>query len=263
MNIVKNKKMEEKQELKKSLTSILIIALLMLGTIFYLYTNSLKSQLKEQTNLVSSLNDTVKIWKDKDGLNHAKIEVIKTSSNKDFINLQSKDKEIVELQQLVKQYKKQLSKPGSSATNFTSETKIDNSFGIKKDTIETKVVGNDTIKLHKYEYDISLKDKKGIEWVSGKAVATKDSLHLEQKIINKYSVIIGEESQGWFKPKKPFVEVINLNPFSETTKVKTYQVETKPIKKIGIGPGVYYGIGNSFQPQVFVGIGIQYNFIRL
>jgi len=260
MNIVK---MEEKQKLKKSLTLILIIVLLMLGTIFYLYTNNLKSQLKEQTNLVSSLNDTIKIWKDKDGLSHTKIEVIKTQSTKDFISLKSKDKEIIALQEVVKKYKKQLSKPGNSATNFSSTTTISNSFGIKKDTIEIKVVGNDTIKLQKYEYDISLKDKKGIEWVTGNAIVTKDSLYLEQKIINDYTVIIGEESQGWFKPKKPFVEVTNLNPFSETTKLKTYQVETKPIKKIGIGPGVYYGIGNSFQSQVFIGIGIQYNFIRL
>jgi len=255
--------MEEKQELKKSLVSILIIVLLMLGTVFYLYTNSLKSQLKEQTNLVSSLNDTIKVWKDKDSLNHAKIEVIKTSSTKDFINLKSKDKEIIALQETVKKYKKQLSKPGSSVTNFTSETKIDNSFSTKKDTVETKVVGNDTIKTHKYLYDIELKDKKEKIWVTGNAVATKDSLHLTQKIINEYSVIIGEESQGWFKPKKPFAEVINLNPFSETTKLRTYQVEIKPIKKISIGPGVYYGIGNNFQPQVFIGIGIQYNFIRL
>ena len=97
----------------------------------------------------------------------------------------------------------------------------------------------------------------------GNAIARKDSLHLNQKIINEYSVVIGEESQGWFKPKKTFVEVINLNPFSETTKLRTYQVESKPIKRIGIGPGVYYGIGFNFQSQVFVGIGVQYNLFRI
>ncbi len=242
---------------KMKITFGIILGFILLAFITYKCNNDKNQSKMEQT----ILNDNQKTFKDKDSLSHTTNNVIE-GKTKDFIDLQVKDKEINELQELVKKYKKQLANKGN-ATNFTSETKIDNSFGIKKDTIEIKVVGNDTMKLHKYEYDISLKDKKGIEWVSGKAVATKDSLHLEQKIINKYSVIIGEESQGWFKPKKPFVEVINLNPFSETTKVKTYQVETKPIKKIGIGPGVYYGIGNNFQPQVFIGIGIQYNFIRL
>ena len=44
--------------------------------------------------------------------------------------------------------------------------------------------------------------------------------------------------------------------------LKTYQVQSKPIRKIGLGPGVYYGIGSNFQFQPFIGIGIQYNLIR-
>ena len=251
---------EEQKEFDDSLKKGKRIFLIMLciGLLLLLYTCFNKNDNSKLVNPI--LNDNQKTFKDKDSLNHTTNNVIESKA-KDFIDLEVKDKQIIELQELVKKYKKQLASKGS-ATNFTSETKIDNSFSIKKDTIETKIVDNDTIKTHKYLYDILLKDKKEKVWVIGNAIATKDSLHLTQKIINEYSVIIGEESQGWFKPKKPFVEVINLNPFSETTKLRTYQVETKPIKKIGIGPGVYYGIGNNFQPQVFIGIGIQYNLIR-
>ena len=250
---------EEQKEfnlaLKKMKISFSVIILLLLISFITYKCNNDNSKLTK-----TIVNDNQVTFKDKDSLNHTKNNVIE-GNTKEFIDLQVKDKEINELQELVKKYKKQLYNKGN-ATNFTSETKVNNSFSIKKDTVETKIINNDTIKLHKYIYDINLKDNKGVEWITGNAVATKDSLHLQQKIINKYSVIIGEESQGWFKPKKPFVEVINLNPFSETTKVKTYQVETKPVKKIGIGPGIYYGIRNSFQSQVFIGVGVQYNLIR-
>ena len=51
----------------------------------------------------------------------------------------------------------------------------------------------------------------------------------------------------------------NNKIIGSVTHVVVNDVKTK---KIGIGPGVYYGIGSNFQSQVFVGAGIQYNFIR-
>lgn len=242
---------EFNDSLKKGSRVFLIVAIIAL--FFLLYTCYNRNDNSKLVNPI--LNDNLKTFKDKDSLNHTTNNVIESKAT-DFIDLEVKDKQIVELQQLVKKYKKELSKKGS-ATNFTSQTKIDEIFGIKKDTIYVKIKDNHTIKLHQYEYDINLKD-----WVKGTAFANKDSLKLKLNIKNEYSVIIGEESQGWFKPKKPFVEVINKNPYSETIQLKTYQVQTKPIRKIGIGPGVYYGIGSNFQFQPFIGIGIQYNFIR-
>ena len=52
--------------------------------------------ISEKTNLISSLNDTIKIWKDKNGISHSKTEVIKTSSISDFLKQNVKDKETKE-----------------------------------------------------------------------------------------------------------------------------------------------------------------------
>jgi len=236
-----------------SLSWAIIISLLIVKDCQH---KNLKQNLIEQTGLVSSLNDTIKIWKDKDSLSHSKIEVIKTSNTKNFINLKSNDKEVQELQKLVKSYGDKLKKQGS-VTIFSSNTNVDTTIVTKVDTID---ILKDKLIIKKPLYYSSF-NLKG--WVTGITKATEDSIQINLKVKNEYSVIIGEESQGWFKPKKPFVEVINKNPYSETIKLKTYQVEITPIKKIGVGAGVYYGVGSDFQSQVFVGVGIQYNFIRL
>ena len=223
----------------------IILGIILLAFITYKCSNDSNQSKMEQT----ILNDNQKTFRDKDSLSHTTNNVIEGKA-KDFIDLEVKDKEIIALQELVKKYKKQLANKGN-ATNFTSETKYDTIY-------ETKIK-RDTIILSKNTIMDSIHNK----WINTTFGFDKGNTVFTLKLKNEYSVIIGEESQGWFKKKKPFVEVINLNPYSETTKLKTYQVETKPIKKIGIGPGVYYGIGNNFQPQVFIGIGIQYNFIRL
>ena len=230
---------------KMKVTFGIILGIILLAFITYKCSNDSNQSKMEQT----ILNDNQKTFRDKDSLSHTTNNVIE-GKVKDFIDLEVKDKEIIALQELVKKYKKQLANKGN-ATNFTSETKYDTIY-------ETKIK-RDTIILSKNTIMDSIHNK----WINTTFGFDKGNTVFTLKLKNEYSVIIGEESQGWFKKKKPFVEVINLNPYSETTKLKTYQVETKPVKKIGIGPGVYYGIGNSFQPQVIIGIGIQYNFIRL
>mgnify|MGYP000078317186 CR=1 FL=1 len=217
--------------------------------------NNHKTKEQEQIELVEALNDTLKTWKDKDSLSHAKIQVIETYNPKDFINIKSNDKEVQELQKVVKTYQDKLNKQGS-VTIFNSNTNIDTKVPTKVDTI---YVPKDGLVVKKTVYNSSF-NLGG--WVVGTTKATEDSTQVSLKVKNEYSVIIGEESQGWFKPKKPFVEVINKNPYSETDKLRTYQVQTPAVKRFGIGPFVGYGIGSNFNAGVFVGVGLQYNLIK-
>lgn len=241
---------------KMKLTFGIILGFILLAFITYKCNNDKNQSKMEQT----ILNDNQKTFRDKDSLSHTTNNVIEGKA-KDFIDLEVKDKEIIALQELVKKYKKQLANKGS-ATQIKTITKYDTIFQRDiSDVFTNNRITKDSIK--KILSDFNFRDSINNNWINTTFGYSMGNINYSLVVKNEYSVIIGEESQGWFKPKKPFVEVINLNPYSETTKVKTYQVETKPIKKIGIGPGVYYGIGNSFQPQVFVGIGIQYNFIRL
>ncbi|HPQ78828.1 MAG TPA: hypothetical protein PLG47_00020 [Candidatus Dojkabacteria bacterium] len=232
---------------------VVFIAILVVIIVILYFTNiSYQKEAKENANLVISLNDTLKTWKDKDSLSHTKIQIIETERTKDFLSLQSKDEEIIKLQKTVKQYEKQIKNQGS-VTNFTSETKI-----ITKDSLVTdSVCGKCSFHFSNsnpwYSVDAS---------VSPTETPNQLSLSLDLKVKNEYSVIVGEEKQGLFKKPKPFVEVLNHNPYSETESLRTYQVSNKVrVKRFGIGPNISVGF-NDKGFSWFIGIGLQYNLIR-
>jgi hypothetical protein len=220
-----------------------------------------RNKAKENENLIEALNDTIVIWRDKDSLSNSKIQTLKTEKVKDFLKIKSKDKQITDLQDVVKKYQSEL-KNGGSVTNFTSVTNV-NSKGktqvIPKDSVKV----GDVIEMYPtYKYDFVktgdyLKEKDFV-WVTGHVESNRDDTEVSTQIINKYSVILGEESQGWFKPRKPFALVKNYNPFSETTELRTYEVSRPAYKPFGISGFVGYGVGIDFQPQPFIGVGITY-----
>lgn len=236
----------------KWIEAVCIAILVVIIAILYFTNISYQKEAKENANLVISLNDTLKTWKDKDSLSHTKIQIIETERTKDFLSLQSKDEEIIKLQKTVKQYEKQIKNQGS-VTNFTSETKI-----ITKDSLVTdSVCGKCSFYFSNsnpwYSVDAS---------VSPTETPNQLSLSLDLKVKNEYSVIVGEEKQGLFKKPKPFVEVLNHNPYSETESLRTYQVSNKVrVKRFGIGPNISVGF-NDKGFSWFIGIGLQYNLIR-
>ena len=231
---------------------VFIVILMVIIAILYFTNISYQKEAKENANLVISLNDTLKTWKDKDSLSHAKVQIIETERTKDFLSLQSKDEEIIKLQKTVKQYEKQIKNQGS-VTNFASETKI-----ITKDSLVTdSVCGKCSFYFSNsnpwFSVDASIYPTK---------TSNQLNLSLDLKVKNEYSVIVGEEKQGLFKKPKPFVEVLNHNPYSETENLKTYQVSNNVrVKRFGIGPNISAGLdGKGF--SWFIGIGLQYNLIR-
>lgn len=236
----------------KWIEAVCIAILVVIIAILYFTNISYQKEAKENANLVISLNDTLKTWKDKDSLSHTKIQIIETERTKDFLSLQSKDEEIIKLQKTVKQYEKQIKNQGS-VTNFTSETKI-----ITKDSLVTdSVCGKCSFYFSNsnpwYSVDAS---------VYPTETPNQLSLSLDLKVKNEYSVIVGEEKQGLFKKPKPFVEVLNHNPYSETESLRTYQVSNKVrVKRFGIGPNISVGF-NDKGFSWFIGIGLQYNLIR-
>ena len=215
-----------------------------------------KRQLEIQRNLIASLNNETQIWRDKDSLIHAKVEIIQTETVKEFLVIKAMDENIKQLQNEVKKFKKYLNNSGS-VTNISSNTNIDTVFPtiIKvRDTIRTK----DTIKIFpEYTSTFNLKD-----YVFGNIKATKDNTSIHLKIKNDYSIILGEESQGFFKKPKTFAEVINKNPYSDLLNVKTFQIIPKSVKRFGIGPVVGGGFDQDWKFQPFIGIGFQYSLIN-
>ena len=237
---------------EKFLVGLLALIFLFSGlTILYIGHN----EDQKSKNFIKSLQDSIQTYKNKEGKEVAKISTI-NSSIKDFIDLQSKDKEIQELQKLVKEYKNKLKNQGS-VTKFSNNTKVETKT-ITKIEYDTIIVNNIQEIYPKYKSDFNLKG-----WIAGDIIASKDSTNINLEVYNEYSVIIGEESQGWFKPKKTFVEVINHNPYSSTEKLRTYQVEKPKNKLFSIGPYIGIGVNQEGKFIPSVGIGLQYNIFKL
>lgn len=239
------------------ITSIVSIVLIIILSFFIVRSCNQDKIISEKTNLISSLNDTIKIWKDKNGISHSKTEVIKTSSVNDFLKQNVKDEETKELQNTVKKDKNRLGKQGS-VTKFNGIIEFEKEIPTLRDTI---YIPKDGLVIKKPVYNSSF-DMDG--WVVGSIKASEDSTKINLKVKNDYTVIIGEEKTGFLGlgKRKPFVEVTNKNPYSETTSLKTYQVENYKIKRFGVGPNISYSLGANGQLYPTFGIGLQYNVIR-
>ena len=236
----------------KWIREVFIAILMVIIAILYFTNISYQKEAKENANLVISLNDTLKTWKDKDSLSYAKIQIIETERTKDFLSLQSKDEEIIKLQKTVKQYEKQIKNQGS-VTNFASETKITTKDSLVTDSVCGKCSFYFSNSNPWYSVDASIYPTK---------TPNQLSLSLDLKVKNEYSVIVGEEKQGLFKKPKPFVEVLNHNPYSETESLKTYEVSNNVrVKRFGIGPDISAGLDDKGFSW-YIGFGLQYNLIK-
>ena len=239
-------------KISKTLVYIIIAAILLLlfeGVVVYRFSNKSKA---EDKSLIGSLNAELTTWKDKDSLSHAKIQIIETEKTKDFLSLQSKDEEIIKLQKTVKQYEKQIKNQGS-VTNFTSETKISTKDSLVTDSVCGKCSFYFSNSNPWFSVDASIYPTE---------TSNQLSLSLDLKVKNEYSVIVGEEKQGLFKKPKPFVEVLNHNPYSETESLRTYQVSTPKLKRWGVGPQIGFGLNSNFTTGAYVGIGLHYSFFN-
>lgn len=231
------------------------IVLLISSILLFKYCNK-KSTDKQITNTVNSLNDTLTKKND----TTSSISVITTSSIKEFTELHIKDSIIQDLQKLVNQYKNKL-EAGSSVTSTKIETKINTVHKTKiidlghEDFVSDSLAAvNDTIVkfLRVYPtYEDSIKN----EWIDYSTIINKDSAIMKLKVNNSYSTIVGV-NKG-----KPFVDIINHNPYSTVTSIRSYQVTLPKPKKWGIGGSVgvtYYS--NKAQP--YIGVGLNYDFIK-
>lgn len=238
--------------LKKWLPYIVIIILLIL---LIKTCNGRLADKKESKAFIAALEDTVSHYKNKHGQDVATISVLKASSTKDFLKLKSKDVEIQELQQVVKDYKSKLKKPGSSVTNITGVTRVDTVTITKVTPKDTVIV--DGITYVYPEYSDSLINA----WIEYRASMNRDSAKLNLKITNKYSVIIGQEG-GLFKKKRAFVDVINYNPYSTVEKVRTFQVSQPKPKRFGLGVSVGMAVNPDLKLTPYLGVGVHYNLIK-
>lgn len=238
---------------KKSDANLIKICLVTIAVLLFLLFKSCDANkdLQIENTAYEALTDSLKTWKDQQGLSHSEKQIIETKDTKSFLELQTKDKEILRLQAVVKEYKKKLGKSGSVAY-VKGETVVD--------TFYTKPV---VVYKDQLFYKDSIQNK-WIDWRYKVTRGAKDTVSFKLKMNYEYAVIYKEKDNGWFKKATPYAEVVNYNPYSSTLSLTTYRV-VKDVrrKRIHVGPVIAYGIGYGFVPQVFVGFGANLSLIQL
>jgi hypothetical protein len=225
---------------------VLVAALILVATLYF----NEKNLRAEQETLIEGSLAELQVWKNKDGENVAKIQVLETSNAKTFLALESQNEAIQQLQRLVKENRKLFKDSNGTAGVITSETDI-NAGGV---TEVTEDVDNDPI------YSATIEDK----WYKINSRATKDSTTISLKTYHNLSIVVGSESQGFFKKKKTFATAKDANPYSNITDMRIYNVTQKQ-KNFIVGPYVGYGltkVGNTINTGFQVGIGVTYKLIE-
>ena len=189
---------------------------------------------KENSKLIESLNDSISYYKDVEGVLHSKISVIEDDY---FLKLKLKDKEIVELQSLVKKYKNV-----KSATIIKTETKIVEKI-VNKTILDT--ISNTPI----YKSSFNLKD-----YIWGDIVAKKDTTDIKINIKNDFNIVTYKEKG------KLVLDVSDKNPYSITKSQRSY-INLPKQKKFGLGVNVGYGISKSGLSP-YIGLGVNYNILN-
>lgn len=202
--------------------------------------------MKAKDALIAALSDTLKVVRQSDSSSKATIAVIQTEKARDFLQLQTKDKEVQELQKLVKDYKNVL-QAGSSVTKGLIETLADLKTQkpptiIKRDTV---VVDSGTVEIYP-TYEDSVVNK----WVKVKGIMSKDSSDFKIAVNNEFTAVMGYDK----KNKAPFIEYHLLNPYSTMKTLRSYQVSIPKPKKWVVGAGIGYGFGTEFKHQPFIGV---------
>lgn len=230
------------------ITIIFIVILLMRGC-------NAQQQLASNETMNVALKDSLKTWKDKEGNFKANITLLENENSQYFTNWTTADSTVVKLQKLVKQYESKIKGRGS-VTVIETDAKIDIVAPSQTSGFTTV---HDTVYAN-YKSDFNIKG-----WVWGTVSATKDSTTIGMRFKEEIDVAIGTEKTGFLGLGKgrPFAEVTLHNPFNTVSTLRAYSTKPAPAKRFGIGPVVAYGVGPGFIPGVFVGVGVNWNIIKL
>lgn len=208
---------------------------------------TLKQEKKENNNTIDNLTAGIFTYHLKDGRQAAKIAAFEAANLKSLLALESKDSTIQELQKETKRYKKQI-KNGGGVVVIEGNTNMGG-------TVITNPIFN--VDGSKPVYRFTSVN----EWVSLSGISKSDSTSFNLSVRNKYTVALGYEKKNLFSKAKPFAEVTNANPYTETETIRAFITSSTRVKRWGIGLQGGYGMGKEGFGG-YVGVGISYNFIR-
>ena len=213
---------------------IICIALIIIFIIFAF--KRCKNDIREFSNIdkLESLTDSIKYYKDNYNVLHSRISIIEADN---FTKIKSKDKDIQELQELVKKYKNV-----QAATVIKTETKVVEKI-VNKPIFDT--ISRETAYYSKFDLD-------GFVW--GEIIAKKDSTDLILNIRNDFNIV------SHYDKGKLVLDVSDKNPYTVTKSQRSY-INLPKQKKWGLGINAGYGVSKSGLSP-YIGLGVNYNLIN-
>ena len=213
---------------------IICIVLIIIFVIFAF--KKCKNDIREfsNTDKLESLTDSIKYYKDNYNVLHSRISIIEADN---FTKIKSKDKDIQELQELVKKYKNV-----QAATVIKTETKVVEKI-VNKPIFDT--ISRDTAYYSKFDLD-------GFVW--GEIIAKKDSTDLILNIRNDFNIV------SHYDKGKLVLDVSDKNPYSVTKSQRSY-INLPKQKRWGLGINAGYGVSKSGLSP-YIGLGVNYNLIN-
>lgn len=188
----------------------------------------------EYDNMVDYTKDSLQYYKDNYNVLHSRISIIEADN---FTKIKSKDKDIQELQELVKKYKNV-----QAATVIKTETKVVEKI-VNKPIFDT--VSKETAYYSKFDLD-------GFVW--GEIIAKKDSTDLILNIRNDFNIV------SHYDKGKLVLDVSDKNPYSITKSQRSY-INLPKQKRWGLGINAGYGVSKSGLSP-YIGLGVNYNLIN-
>ena len=159
---------------------------------------------------------SIKQWKDKFQQEHTLVK----SNEINFANLMNaKDGELAKLRQEIS-----TDKTISGKTIVKTITKQEIKEKVRDSIIYVYNDKKDTISSEKVKL-LSYSDK----WLklNGK-LFQNDSIKLNYTIDNKFNIYTKYKSNGWFRPKQTYIEIVNENPNTLTNQIQVYTIQQPP-----------------------------------
>jgi hypothetical protein len=237
--------MKFQSTLEKRLFQSLVVVSVLLFTALFIQTCEPEPKLS-QNELYNSLQDSLSFYKNKNGELVGTISTIQTSKIKDFLDIQSKDKEITRLQSLVKTYKNRMG-AGSVAGIITTK-------GLAETRVATIVDTSKVYPVYFSEFNLD-------NWVWGSIRASRDSTDIQVQYAEDISFVLLRERKSIFHKYRYTSEITVHNPYSSVQSYRTYQVKDKTRPKIVIGPNVGFNLTSEFKIVPTIGVGATFPLI--
>lgn len=207
----------------KNIFRLILVILLLLLVFSYVKTNIKLKRLENIESLYKASNDTIIKYRNAYNQEVTRVQTLVTDNKKAFLKLQTKDKEIIELQTLVKSYEKE-NKKVSYALILSNQTLFN-----LRDSLRNAIIGYTPTDSVDYPiYERTFKDSSN-KWIEGVVTLGIDTFNLKAKIHNKYNIVNSNIKVNWLKSYQ-YTEITNLNPYTETNSVKAYKVEKPKVK---------------------------------